>query len=433
MTIEMVKVLIIFILFVAACLSGKFTIGTCAIFCATALWATNVLTFEETWAALTNTSVIMMCGMFIVAAGLEKTSLLSKLTLKVIPAGASDRRIMMGFAVMIILITSFVNGIATCTIMLPIVQSVCREQRRPISRFIQPVCILSIFWAGLIPLGGNAGSYLSMNAQIEALGGTGTVGYFTSMLTKLPIGIVLILFAVFVGVKIAPDNGLDDTVDQTMLDKAAKLQHGSLLTPGKEKLAVLVFIGTILAVVVGATTGLYSTALPAVIGALVMVASGIIPAKEFPTKIQLGLQMIFVDSMCLSTAFSKTGADLLVADFVRDLMGGANARLLCAFIFVCVAILTQFMSNTAASSCFRTIAMMLTIQFGYNGAYGYFAAQLGSNNCFLTPMASPSQAIAFGAGKYSMKQFFMTGLPYFLIYLIMFVFWVPIGLDLFCV
>lgn len=421
---QMSLVFAVFVIFTFLTMSGKFSIATSAMFCAISLFATGILTFGEAFAGFSNSSVIMMGSMFIVAAGLSKTSLLTRLSRSIIKPNSSDTAIMAGFAFMVILLGSFVNGVATCTIMLPIVQTVCRDQKRPISKFIQPVCALAIVWAGLLPLGGSAGSYLGTNTIIETLGGVGTMTFFSAMVCKLPIGIALTLYAIFFGHRVAPDNGLAE-VNEAAVEKAQKMQKGSELSPAKEKLASAIFAAVIVGIVFCALTKRDVT-IPTCIGALLTVMCGIVTPKEVPGKIQLPILLIFVGTLPLATALAKTGGDVVIADAVKGILGNTSSPyIIGGLIFLSCTVLTQFMSNSAVGGAFKTLAILLAVQCGFDARIGFFSSQLGSNNCFCTPMASPTQTIAFGEGNYTMKQYFLCGLPYVIIYFVVYILWVP--------
>ncbi|MBS6643983.1 MAG: SLC13 family permease [Clostridiaceae bacterium] len=288
------------------------------------------------------------------------------------------------------------------------------------------MCALSIVWAGLLPLGGNAGAYLGTNAIIENLGGIGTMTYFSTMIAKLPIALVLTLFAIFWGHKITPDNGLVKEVDASAVEKAKKFQKGSELPPEKEKLAILLFAATIIGIVCCALTKNDVTK-PACLGALITVMLGIVKPKEVPGKIQLPILLIFVGSLPLSTALAKTGGDVVIADLLKNLLGGTtNPYVILGVIYLFCGILTQFMSNSAVGSSFKTLAILLAVQCGYDARACFLANQLGSNCAFVTPMASPTQTISFGEGNYTMKQFVKAGLPYWIIYFVGFIIWVPL-------
>ena len=50
---------------------------------------------------------------------------------------------MIGIAIPILFLGNFVNGVATLTIVIPMIVGICAEQQRPISKFIYPACVLA--------------------------------------------------------------------------------------------------------------------------------------------------------------------------------------------------------------------------------------------------------------------------------------------------
>ena len=111
---------------------------------------------------------------------------------------------------------------------------ICAEQQRSVSKFIYPACVLAHIWPGFLPTGGNAAMYLQNNAILENLGGEGTWGFFTAMINKIPIEIIVIPFLLFVAMKMAPDLGNIPTkqagaaADAQVADNKAKASSTSL-------------------------------------------------------------------------------------------------------------------------------------------------------------------------------------------------------------
>lgn len=108
---------------------------------------------------------------------------------------------MIGIAIPILFLGNFVNGVATLSIVIPMIVGICAEQQRSVSKFIYPACVLAHIWPGFLPTGGNAAMYLQNNAILENLGGEGTWGFFTAMINKIPIEIIVIPFLLFVAMK----------------------------------------------------------------------------------------------------------------------------------------------------------------------------------------------------------------------------------------
>ena len=141
---------------------------------------------------------------------------------------------MIGIAIPILFLGNFVNGVATLSIVIPMIVGICAEQQRSVSKFIYPACVLAHIWPGFLPTGGNAAMYLQNNAILENLGGEGTWGFFTAMINKIPIEIIVIPFLLFVTLKMAPDLGNIPTkqagaaADAQVADNKAKASSTSL-------------------------------------------------------------------------------------------------------------------------------------------------------------------------------------------------------------
>ena len=141
---------------------------------------------------------------------------------------------MIGIAIPILFLGNFVNGVATLSIVIPMIVGICAEQQRSVSKFIYPAYVLAHIWPGFLPTGGNAAMYLQNNAILENLGGEGTWGFFTAMINKIPIEIIVIPFLLFVAMKMAPDLGNIPTkqagaaADAQVADNKAKASSTSL-------------------------------------------------------------------------------------------------------------------------------------------------------------------------------------------------------------
>ena len=123
MTVQIGIVLLTFVIFVVLILSNKVKIDLAAMAIPIILEVTQILDFGEAWSGLVNNSVIMMASMFVVGAAVGKTSLLGKMTGVLIKPGASDLKIMIGIAIPILFLGNFVNGVATLTIVIPMIVS----------------------------------------------------------------------------------------------------------------------------------------------------------------------------------------------------------------------------------------------------------------------------------------------------------------------
>lgn len=433
MTLQIGIVLATFIIFVGLILSGKVKIHVAAICIPIILEITGVLSFKEAWGGLANSSVVMMASMFVVGHAIGKTSLLSRMSTTLIKPGSSDVKIMLGLAVPILFLGCFVNGTATMAIMIPLITSVCAEQKRPLSKFMYPCAALAQTWVGWLPTGGNAGGYIANNTIVENLGGIGKWTYFTAFISKIPIVLVLVPMLCILTVKMAPDYGNIPTLaDQEKADADAaanRKKRASKLTAGQEKFTIAVFILTVIGIVTCALTGV-STWYPSLIGAMALVLSGVLTDKEAIGAMGNPVIFITIGTLPLATALKTTGADVLLADGFNQMTHGMSPVMIMICMYVVCMVLTQFITNSAVNNAFKTLAALICVQNGYDATALMLATTGGSGNCYLAPMAAPAMTMGSEAGGYSMKDHFKLGLPLSIVRLIIFCIYIPIVFPL---
>ena len=433
MTPQIAIVLFTFLAFAGLILSGKVKIHVAALLIPIVLEITGVLSFKDAWGGLTNSSVIMMASMFVVGAAIGKTSLLSRMSTTLIKPGSSDFKIMLGLAVPILFLGCFTNATATMAIMIPLITSVCAEQRRPLSKFMYPAAALAQIWVGWLPTGGNAGGYIANNTIIENLGGVGKWTYFTTFISKIPVMIVLIPLVLWLTVKMAPDYGNIPTLaDQEKADAAAEANRkkaASKLTAGQEKFTIFVFVATVIAIITCALTGV-STWYPSLIGAFVLVVSGVLSDREAISAMGNPVIYITVGTLPLATALKSTGADVLLADSFNRLTNGMSPVMIMICMYLICMVLTQFITNSAVTNAFKTLAALICVQNGYDATALMLATTEGAANCYLAPMAAPAMTMGSEAGGYSMKDHFKMGLPLAIVRFIIFCIYIPLVFPL---
>jgi len=91
LSIQIVMVFIIGIVMVIGFASGKVSFSAVAISVIVALNVTGILSFKDAWAGYSSTIAILFASMFVLAASLSKTSLLSKIAEVILPEGSSER------------------------------------------------------------------------------------------------------------------------------------------------------------------------------------------------------------------------------------------------------------------------------------------------------------------------------------------------------
>ncbi len=427
MSYELIATLVILFIMIAMFVSNKFSFGGVAIVTICLLELSGVLTPKEAWDGLLNSSIPLMVSMFMLGAGLAKTSILGKITGTLVKPGANNRQIMFGIAVLCVFFGLFVNATASITLVTPIIYQICRDTgKKPVELFPAAGAICMIF-NGVIPLGGNAGSFNVNNAYIDKMGGVGTQGYFTHMLTSLPSALIVTAFIIFTWHLWAPKPDRGAEVDTNVEVKEIK----SSLTPGKEKLMYAIFAVSLALMLYGTLSGKYSMYIPTCLGAFIMVASGICTVKEAHSSAQLGIVFISIGSLAIATALGKTGGTELIGGWIQKLLAGTESPIVVFAVFVLVcAVITQFMNNQAVSSVFKPIVVSTAISMGFNATGFLLAINASSRAAMATPMSAPSQAIAMGAGGVNMKDYFKANIIPLIVWIVAYLITAPLMLPL---
>ena len=98
----------------------------------------------------------------------------------------------------------------------------------------------------------------------------------------------------------------------------------SALSPAKEKIAVIIFVGTIVGLVMMSLTGGDST-IPPLIGALLMIFCGILKPREVPNNMGMPVILCSVGMLPIATALVNTGADVLIANAIDKILTYTNS------------------------------------------------------------------------------------------------------------
>lgn len=190
----MITTLIILLVSAILFVSGKVRSDLVAICALLALLLSNVLTPAEGLAGFSNTTVIMMVGLFIVGGGIFQTGLAKMIGSKVmILAGNSPIRLFLLVMIVTAAIGMFVSNTGTVALMLPIVVSMAAAAGTSSRRLLMPLAFASSM-GGMMTLIGTPPNLIVSDTL--ATNGYDRLGFFEFMpvgLITLAVGIVVLL------------------------------------------------------------------------------------------------------------------------------------------------------------------------------------------------------------------------------------------------
>ena len=391
----------------------------------TALGILGVLPSKQVYAGLSNSTVVLFGGMFVIGAAMFKTGLAEAIGVAVVKkAGTGEIRLMGAIMLVTIVLSSVSSNTGTVACLMPVIIGICQAAKIPASKELMPLAIAANV-GGTITMIGTPPNVIVTGALAAA--GLPTFGFFEFAKIGIPLSIIILLYTLFVGRHFLPVHNAGDMDEEAV--KAAKEEAGSAGDAPKSKtkmwISGLILIGVVVCMALGLKNLPLHTA--AVTGAILCVITGCLKEKEAYAGIDWVTIFLFAGMLSVATAMDKTGAGKLIADTVVGMMGSKpNPYVLTAVLFLISNILTQFMSNTASAALLAPIGISIAQEVGCDPKPVLMALGIAASMAFATPMATPPNTLVLGPGGFSFNDYVKVGVPMCLISWIACVIIIPI-------
>ena len=376
----------------------------------TALGILGVLPSKQVYAGLSNSTVVLFGGMFVIGAAMFKTGLAEAIGVAVVKkAGTGEIRLMGAIMLETIVLSSVSSNTGTVACLMPVIIGICQAAKIPASKELMPLAIAANV-GGTITMIGTPPNVIVTGALAAA--GLPTFGFFEFAKIGIPLSIIILLYTLFVGRHFLPVHNAGDMDEEAV--KAAKEEAGSAGDAPKSKtkmwISGLILIGVVVCMALGLKNLPLHTA--AVTGAILCVITGCLKEKEAYAGIDWVTIFLFAGMLSVATAMDKTGAGKLIADTVVGMMGSnPNPYVLTAVLFLISNILTQFMSNTASAALLAPIGISIAQEVGCDPKPVLMALGIAASMAFATPMATPPNTLVLGPGNFTFNDYVKVGVP----------------------
>ena len=391
----------------------------------TALGILGVLPSKQVYAGLSNSTVVLFGGMFVIGAAMFKTGLAEAIGVAVVKkAGTGEIRLMGAIMLVTIVLSSVSSNTGTVACLMPVIIGICQAAKIPASKELMPLAIAANV-GGTITMIGTPPNVIVTGALAAA--GLPTFGFFEFAKIGIPLSIIILLYTLFVGRHFLPVHNAGDMDEEAV--KAAKEEAGSAGDAPKSKtkmwISGLILIGVVVCMALGLKNLPLHTA--AVTGAILCVITGCLKEKEAYAGIDWVTIFLFAGMLSVATAMDKTGAGKLIADTVVGMMGAnPNPYVLTTVLFLISNILTQFMSNTASAALLAPIGISIAQSIGVDPKPVLMALGIAASCAFATPMATPPNTLVLGPGGFSFNDYVKVGVPMCVLSLVVSVIIIPI-------
>ena len=392
----------------------------------TALGILGVLPSKQVYAGLSNSTVVLFGGMFVIGAAMFRTGLAQAIGVAVVKKAGTNEVPLMGAVMLVTIVLSSVSSnTGTVACLMPVIIGICQAAKIAPSRQLMPLAIAANV-GGTITMIGTPPNVIVTGALSAA--GLPTFGFFEFAYIGIPLSIIIVLYTLFIGRHFVPDKqagAMDEEAVKAAAEEAGASGDGAPKSKTKMWISGLIMIGVVICMALDLKTLPLQTA--AVTGAILCVITGCLKEKEAYAGIDWVTIFLFAGMLSVATAMEKTGAGKLIADAVVGSMGEhPNAVVLCAVLYLISNVLTQFMSNTAAAALLAPIGISIAQSIGADPKPVLMAIGIAASMAFATPMATPPNTLVLGPGGFTFNDYVKVGLPLCIVTFIASVIIIPI-------
>ena len=361
-------------------------------------------------ACFANKNVLLITGMFIVAAGFNRTQAVHKVSQMVYKISSGKFRVMLGGYLLIALaLTQMIpSPMVVFGIVSPLLAGSCSEFKVSPSKVMFSLALVCVSCCLVMPVGIGATTYAQQNAYLESYGYT---DYAMQLLDPLKARgitcLVMFLYALFIAPKTCPDQ---PSVAITLKAASAKNGEGPApLSPVREVLGYSIFIVTTLALIFQTRLGVESWQI-AMTGASLVLVTGVLTSQEAIKALPIRIALMLISALVVGGAMVNCGLGDAIGSMVASSLGSShNNYVVGAAFFIIPFLMTQVMQNQSVANIFTPIIILTCKSMNANPIGPILLLNAACLTAFLTPMATGAIPPMMDAGGYNQRDLLKIG------------------------
>ena len=220
---------------------------------------------KAVFSGLSNSTVVLFAGMFVVGASMFHTGLAQKLGTAVVKvSGTGENSLMFGIMVIAAGLSAVLSNTGTAACLMPVVLGICAAAKIPASRQLMPLAFAAGL-GGTITMVGTPPNIIA-NGALQAAGIANQFGFFEYAKAGIPLTLAGIIYMMFIGKHLLPKAELsaDQEIEQEI--------EASTASATKQYISAAILI--VVVVVMALDFKWISLEMAAIIGAIVAVLTG---------------------------------------------------------------------------------------------------------------------------------------------------------------
>lgn len=358
--------------------------------------------------------VFLFFAGFIMAVATTKTKLDLWLAKKVLfLVGNKPNNIMTGLMVITFVLSMFISNTATTAMMLAVIFPILKSMKN--DNPFQKAILLSIAIAANM---GGLGTIIGTPPNAIAVGilGENAPSFVGWMIKAVPPAVFITFLLRLFLLKIYPSS--EKTIDLSSLEKIDHYDDSTSqedinspkmpIVPSWKKITVLIVFFTTISLWLTNPLHHIPTTVVSLLPVIVFTMVGIITVKDI-RELNWDVLILIIGGLSLGLAVSNTG----LAAWFANMFGvdGASILLITAIFAYVIVIVSNFMSNTAATNIMLPIVIAIVATMGNEAAaIAVITVAMSASFAMALPVSTPPNAIVYSGGKIDAKDFIKVGL-----------------------
>ena len=387
---------------------------------------TNAVPVSETTAAYGHKYIFLYMGGFFLAIAIEKWNLHRRIALNIIYlVGSNMQRIVLGFMLATAFMSMWISNTATSVMMLPIALAIIaqvkdhpdtpEDERDLFGKMILLSIAYSASIGGIATLFGTPPN-LVLAGIVKEIYDT-EITFFQWLQIGLPISVILLAIAWIYLTRVAFKMKVSEFPGGKPEINRLRNQLG--VFSNQELVVSIVFAATALCLITRQWLQIW---IPQLDDSIIAMTAGIalclLPSGrsgdrilnwQEAVKLPWGVLILFGGGMALAKGFTSTGlAEWIGQQFIS--LNGLPILLILFLLIAAVNFLTEITSNLATTAMLLPILASMAIAMGVHPYLLLVSATVAASCAFMLPVATPPNAVVFGAGLLKIKDMSKAGL-----------------------
>lgn len=363
--------------------------------------------YLESWSS---PLIFLFIAGFILAIAASKTKLDLWLAKKVLfYFGSKPYNILTGLMIITFVLSMFISNTATTAMMMTMLLPILNNMKE--SNPFQKGILLAIVVSANI---GGMGTIIGTPPNAIAVGvlGDNAPSFVSWMMIALPPAILLVILFRLVILKLYPSN--EENINISKIQSVSHFDDSTIsftnvpsLPSWKKSLVISVFAITILLWLTGPFHHI-PTPVVSLLPIVVFTIFGIIDTEDIK-EIRWDVIILIIGGLSLGAGVVKTGLDIWLG--LQFNIDGLSIYLIVSIFAMIVILVSNFMSNTAATNIILPLVVALVSSLGNEViSFMVISIALCASCAMILPVSTPPNAIAFSSGKLNTKDFLLLGL-----------------------